>query len=126
MPKRIPQNELDAVQRAVIGSPEGAGIEEISKVLSIRLPRRTLQRRLALLVEQKRIIVEGRARASRYRVPLARLVGRVKLTAYAEAYVPLSLEGEEIKQAVREPIQNRCPVGYNRDFLNSYHPNETF
>ena len=41
MPKRIPQNELDAVQQAVAGSPAGAGIEEISKVLSIRLPRRS-------------------------------------------------------------------------------------
>jgi fido (protein-threonine AMPylation protein) len=44
----------------------------------------------------------------------------------AEVYVPLSPEGEAIKQAVREPIQNRRPVGYNRTFLDSYHPNETF
>ena len=131
MPKRIPQNELDAVQQAVTGSPAGAGIEEISKVLSIRLPRRTLQRRLALLVEQKRIIVEGRARASRYRLSV--IIGDThavqasqKATGRGEVYVPLSPEGEKIRQAVRQPIQNRRPVGYDRDFLDSYHPNETF
>jgi hypothetical protein len=31
-----------------------------------------------------------------------------------------------MKQAVRAPIQNRRPVGYQRDFLNDYRPNETF
>jgi hypothetical protein len=134
MPKRIPQNELDVVQQAVGAFPEGAGIEEISRALSIRLPRRTLQRRLALLVEQKQIIIEGRARASRYRIPA--ITGDVTVQVLggfgfsgqmsAEVYVPLSSEGEAIKQAVREPIQNRRPVGYNRAFLDSYHPNETF
>lgn len=131
MPKRIPQNELDAVQQAVGGFPEGAGIKEISKVLSVRLPRRTLQRRLALLVEQKRIIVEGRARASRYRLLVITGAGHAeqdsqKAAGRGEIYVPLSPEGEAIRQAVREPIQNRRPVGYNRAFLDSYHPNETF
>lgn len=131
MPKRIPQNELDVVQQAIGGFPGGAGIEEISRALSIRLPRRTLQRRLALLVEQKRITVEGRARASRYRLPVITGEGLAeqasqKAAGRGEVYVPLSLEGEAIRQAVREPIQNRRPVGYNRAFLDSYHPNETF
>lgn len=35
-------------------------------------------------------------------------------------------EGEAVKNAVREPIQNRNPVGYNRAFLNDYRPNESF
>ena len=132
MPKRISQNELDAVQQAVGHFSEGAGIEEISKVLSIRLPHRTLQRRLALLVEQELIIIEGRARASRYRLPGITINGSLglslglKAAVHGEVYVPISPEGERIKQAVREPIQNRSPVGYNRAFLDSYHPNETF
>ena len=131
MPKRIPQNELDAVQQAVGGFLEGAGIEEISKALSIQLPRRTLQRRLALLVEQKRIIIEGRARSSRYRLPVITGQGHAEQTSQktagrGEIYIPLSPEGEAIRQAVREPIQNRRPVGYNQAFLDSYHPNKTF
>ena len=131
MPKRILQNELDAVIQTIAGFPEGAGVEEIKGALGRRMPRRTLQRRLALLVEQKRITIKGRARASRYRLPV--IIGNVngvlpslKGDMHGEVYVPLSPEGEVIKQAVREPIQNRHPVGYNRAFLDSYHPNETF
>ena len=131
MPKRISQNELDAVLQAVAGFSEGAGIEEIRTALGGRVPRRTLQRRLALLVEQKRLTVKGRARASRYRLPV--IIGNVngvlpslKADMRGEVYVPISPEGDAIRQAVREPIQNRRPVGYNRAFLDSYHPNDTF
>ncbi|MCK5232075.1 MAG: Fic family protein, partial [Desulfobulbaceae bacterium] len=131
MPKRISQNELDAVLQAVAGFSEGAGIEEIGTALDGRVPRRTLQRRLALLVEQKRLTVKGRARASRYRLPV--IIGNVngvfpslRADMRGEVYVPISPEGDAIRQAVREPIQNRRPVGYNRAFLDSYHPNDTF
>jgi len=62
MPKRIPQKELDVVIEAVAGFSAGAGIEEIQRALGGSVPRRTLQRRLALLVEQKRLTVYGRAR----------------------------------------------------------------
>ena len=44
----------------------------------------------------------------------------------SEIYIPVSHEGEGIKQAVRAPIQERHPVGYNRAFLDSYRPNDTF
>ena len=131
MPKRIPKNELDAVQQAVAGFPAGAGIEELSNMLSVQLSRRTLLRRLALLVEQKRIIVEGRARASRYRLTAITGDGHEqqtsqKIAGRGEIYVPLSSGGEEIRQAVCQPVQLRRPVGYNRDFLYAYRPNETF
>ncbi|MHB8551591.1 MAG: Fic family protein [Acidiferrobacterales bacterium] len=99
-------------------------------MLEIQLPRRTLQRRLALLVEQKRLTVEGRARGSRYRrspVELAvKIVGGAKAAANLTIYIPVSPEGNTIKQAVRAPIQDRHPVGYNRDFLDAYRPNDTY
>lgn len=131
MPKRIPAHELNAVLQAVGRFPEGGGIEEISGVLDGNLSRRTLQRRLALLVEQKSITVAGRARASRYRLAVVSgaVTGELPAVmgvAHGEAYVPLSPEGHEIKRAVREPIQNRRPVGYNRAFLDGYRPNHTF
>jgi hypothetical protein len=131
MAKRIAQNELDRILRAVAGFPEGAGLGTISKALDNNVPRRTLQRRLALLVKQNKLAIDGQARASRYR--LAEGAGAAAATLpvirgekYDEVYVPLSPEGEEIKQMVRQPIQNRRPVGYNRDFLDVYHPNATF
>ncbi|VAX14473.1 hypothetical protein MNBD_GAMMA24-851, partial [hydrothermal vent metagenome] len=56
MPRTIPQDELDAVFKAVIDFPDGASIEDIRDSLEIDLTRRTLQRRLALLVKQNRLV----------------------------------------------------------------------
>jgi len=132
MPKQVPQAELDAVLGVVTRFPEGASLEDVDGALAHKWPRRTLQRRLALLVNQGRLTVEGRARASRYRLPAATVEVRgVSATAAVgavrgEAYVPTSPEGEAIKRIVREPIQSRRPVGYDRTFIDAYRPNETF
>lgn len=131
MPKLVPQAKLDAVLQAVARFPEGGAIEDIGEVLEVKLPRRTLQRRLALLVEQKRLTVKGRARGSRYRLPAITgeahiVLPAITLEARGDAYIPISPEGAIIKQAVRDPIQNRRPVGYDRAFLDAYRPNDTF
>ncbi len=132
MPKRIPQNELDAIKKAVAHFLKGAAIEEIGGALASNMPRRTLQRRLALLVGQKRLIIEGRGRGSRYfQSGITFQIHSVRHAHYADnvelgVYIPTSSRGEAIKQAVREPIQNRDPVGYNRAFLDEYRPNDTF
>lgn len=132
MPKRISQNELGKIVGAVAHFPEGAGVGEISGALNDDVPRRTLQRHLALLVEQNQLTVEGRGRASRYRLSggvgvATAVLPALRSKAYGEVYdVPLSPEGEELRQAVRQPIQQRHPVGYHSDFLDSYHPNATF
>lgn len=131
MPRQIPQDELDAVLAAVARFPEGATLEEISSTLEIQVPRRTLQRRLAKLVAQKRLLAEGRARGSRYKLPVITGEARIaepsdKFEARGEIYIPVSPEGKQIKQIVRQPTQNRKPVGYNREFLNAYRPNKIF
>lgn len=131
MPKHISQDELNAVLQAVAGFPDGASLEEISEALGGVVARRTLQRRLALLVAQKRLTAWGRARASRYRVmkdtgTVTVTLPALRMEARGEDSVPLSPEGAEIKQTVRQSIQNRQPVGYNRAFLDSYTPNTTF
>ena len=57
MPKKVSQGELDSVLQAVAQFPKGASLEDVSGVLEIAMPRRTLQRRLALLVEQGQLTV---------------------------------------------------------------------
>ena len=98
MPKPVPENEISIIMQAVARFPYGGSIDEIDAALNIKLPRRTLQRRLALLVEQKRLTMEGRGRASRYRssTTIETNVGEVQITfpmmkveADAEVYVPL-------------------------------------
>lgn len=134
MPRKVPQDELDAVLQAVARFPEGAALEDIGAVMAIALPRRTLQRRLALLVEQGRLSMAGRGRGSRYGIPAKAVKagpspGNITVKGYApdvEIYIPVSAEGQSVKQAVRAPVQRRHPVGYNRAFLDDYRPNVSF
>jgi Fic family protein len=131
MPKQFPEKGLDDILEAVARLPAGASLGDIAQYLKEKLPRRTLQRRLAHLVARKRLIVEGRARGSRYRLPIVTGEGQpaareAAFTGQGEIYLPISPEAETIKQAVRAPIQDRHPVGYNRAFLDGYRPNRTF
>lgn len=131
MPKIVPQNELHEILEAVTRFPQGASFEDVFNSLMHRLPRRTLQRRLANLVKHNKLIVEGRGRAHRYRNPaitgtLNATLGVLEAQISGELYVPTSPEGESIKKAIREPLQKRRPVGHNRVFLDAYRPNETY
>ncbi|QKT03383.1 Fic family protein [Ectothiorhodospiraceae bacterium 2226] len=132
MPKRIPEKELDAIVAVVAAQPEGMPVSAILEALPAELERRTLQRRLALLVDKQRLIAEGEGKGRRYCAPVAitgaanLIVGKATVEARGELYVPLSPEGEDIRQAVRAPIQSRKPVGYRRDFLDDYQPNVTY
>ncbi len=132
MPKRIPEKELDAIVAVVAAWPGAVPVSAILEVLPAELERRTLQRRLALLVEQKRLIAEGEGKGRRYRASATStnagnlIAGDVMVEGLGEVYVPLSPEANEIRQAVRAPIQNRQPVGYRREFLESYQPNVTY
>jgi hypothetical protein len=132
MPKRIPEQELEAILAIVAAHRDGVQVRTIREGLPYELPPRMLQRRLALLVEQKRLVAEGRGKGRRYRTTVA-IAGEgrlsadsARLEARGEVYVPISSEGEATKQAVRAPIQNRQPVGYQRAFLDDYQPNVTF
>ena len=131
MPKKIPEQELEAIVAIVADQPDGVQVKTIREELEFDLPPRMLQRRLALLVQQKRLFAEGHGKGRRYRLSSGNVVvspspGELATTGHApqvEVYPPISAEAEPIKQAVREPIQS--PVGYNRTFLDDYRPNET-
>ena len=128
MPKQVPSDQLDAALAAAAQFPAGGSIEDIGGALTNRMAHRTLQRRVARLVAEKRLIAEGSGRASRYRPSAgAHLVlPALTMQASVEAYVPISPEAEAVKQAVRETIHQRRPVGYDRAFLDAYRPNQTY
>ena len=130
MPKVVSPQEFDQVVGLIAQYPAGIGAEGLVQALGSGMPRRTLQRRLATLIEQKRIISEGSGRALKYR--LAVITGTVSVTlapvtmqASGEIYIPTSPEGEEIKAYVRQPRQQRKPVSYKNEFLEQYHPNQS-
>ena len=69
MPKLIPQSELEAVYGIVEQFHTDASFDDIRRELQTKSSRRTLQRRLAQLVEQGQLILKGRGRGSRYGIP---------------------------------------------------------
>jgi hypothetical protein len=101
MPRTTPQTELDQLLALIAAQPVGLGIEAIAQALGDSLKRRTLQRRLATLVTQGQVQMQGEARAARY-VPSPQVVtGNLSVQdaagtvqAFAEVYVPTSPEGE--------------------------------
>ena len=131
MPRRIASTELEALIEVVGRFPEGASIDEIARAPEIDLSRRTLQRRLAALVENARLVLEGRGRGSRYRVsrsvvleaePVTLSLHMTSSPVEVEVGIPLSPEGTYVKRLVRAPIHDRRPVGYERTFLRTHDP----
>ncbi len=131
MPRVILQEELNRLVDLISEHTDGIGIDALLQSLGGSLQLRSLQRRLATLVEQGRVQMFGEARLVRYRrtprVVTASIEEKLNATDQisAEIYVPISLEGEEIKAYVRQPRQLRPPVGYRLEFLEQYHPNHT-
>lgn len=127
MPKEIPQNELNELVEILANFPEGASLHEILNTQNIQVHRRSLQRRLALLLKLGRIIVVGESRARRYKLPPIKNEENSNSTVKTkiESVIPLSPISENIQTQVRQPIQARTPVGYNRKFLDEYRPNVT-
>jgi Fic family protein len=133
MPRVTPQAELNRLVELISAQQDGLGIDAIAQQLDHTLLRRTLQRRLALLVEQGRIQMLGEARSVRYARPLPTVHGVLAaqeevgdtMRAVGEVYVPTSPEGAEIKAYVRQSRSLRPPVGYKLEFLEQYHPNHT-
>lgn len=132
MPRLTTPQELDHLVSIIAAHADGVGIDGLFQRHGNSLPRRTLQRRLALLVAQGRIQTVGEARAVRYLVapPALNPAAPTPQVAdtperAAEVYVPSSPEGEAIKAFVRQPRQLRPPVGYMHEFLEQYQPNHT-
>ena len=104
MARLTPTQELDQLALLIARHPEGIDSESLLRQFGGALQLRTLQRRLAGLVEQGLISVQGQARAVRYFPAEQGIASTVTaaLTDEAEAYVPVSAEGAYIKAYVRQ------------------------
>lgn len=126
------ERDLQTIEDAVRGRPEGVTAQQIQEALESPTPRRTLQYRLKALVDSGRLARVGAGRAVRYRASShpsssAGAAQRAFTTPTSEANgaPPLSEGGAEILDLIRQPPAARTPVGYNRAFLDAYRPNAT-
>lgn len=125
------QHEYDAILKNMAYFPNGASSEEIRIALKWPISHiRTMQRRLATLVQENRLLVEGGSRSRRYRLPLSKkdliLVTATPVERKNDWGIPLSAAAEIIREKVQQSIHLRIPVGYNREFLDQYRPNNTY
>lgn len=118
------ENQLTTLLGVLHGHPNGLMIDEIDAAAGIGVDRRTLQRRLDALSQRGQIVVEGKTRATRYRLsddappPIERAAPLQR-----DLFVPLSKSGGDVLRRITRPIQVRKPVGYDRGFLDGYRPN---
>jgi Fic/DOC family len=129
--RRIPEQVSKQIEDVVRNHPDGVTAPQIAAALNSTVPPRTLQYRLKYLVDHKRLSMEGEGRWARYQLPhieaaVGTAAGRAEAKAVGEALLPLSKAGAEIQEYVRRPPEKRKPVGYDRNFLESYRPNASF
>ena len=126
MGKRIPEEKFQAIELIVSMFPDGTGIREIANKLDEKIPRRTLQYRLKHLVDEGRLLIDGEKRGVKYRLPVTTATYRKVPKEDAGSGESFSESINEIRKYIRQPIETRKRVGYDRKFLDSYLPNKSF
>jgi Fic family protein len=114
--EKIDSPTTEKIVQVLVRHPSGATIEQVGVVIDV--PRRTLQRRLAELVTNRRVRATGRGKQRRYHLA-AHDGGPVD-------ELPVSRPGQQVRSMVRRPLSRRSPVGYVATFLESYQPNRDF
>lgn len=123
MTQEIEQQNEEII--ALLGKyPEGISRGKISEYLSFDINDKTLQRRLAALVDEGKIARKGERKATRYHpleAPIETDKGHLK-DSPANIFSPKS---QEKLKFLDVPLHVREKVSYNRDFLDSYVPNQS-
>jgi len=121
VPKKIPKEEFEQIESILQRFSKPVSINEIQDQLG-QIPFRTLQRRLAWLVEHKRIESMGERKNRRYRLSPTSTSRKKNLE---DTQIPISNEGREVLTLVTRPLNTRMPRGYQNSFLEEYEPNSS-
>ncbi len=91
-----------------------------------------MQRRLRKLSDIGKVRSSGKGKGTRYFLsdqpgpPQQLHQDEAALEAEGGLFVPISEVGQRLQKLVRRPEAERPPVGYVREFLSNYKPNNTF
>jgi Fic family protein len=110
-------------------NPKGLSRGEIAEKYKFPIENKTLQRRLAALVQSGQVIKTGERRGTKY-YPVSK-AAQAKLGTggpeISDSEHPFFSESSlEALKVLEKPPHTRGIVSYNRDFLEDYVPNETF
>jgi Fic/DOC family len=132
MPHQLLTNQQEEILSLLARNP-GLTSEEIRNGLKNPPTLRSVQRRLVELIAVRHIAAVGKGKTTAYKllapIDIHAVSPRVATSSAEEsyfAYIPLSEGGREVFSYVRRPIAGRTPVGYQREFLDAYIPNESW
>ncbi|MDE0422863.1 MAG: Fic family protein [Gammaproteobacteria bacterium] len=111
--------------------PKGIGVQGLALELDADLPRRTLQYRLGRLIDIGRLVREGQGPSTAYRLPHSLDAGVPDREASPGLHRGVEVAPDHLQRLRNElrrrylsrPANERAPVGYRREFLDSYVPN---
>ena len=86
------------------------------------IARRTAQRLIAQLINNGQITAKGNGRVRRYfsaNKPASQIALRPQEDHFP-AFIPVSVDSQDILAYIELPSQMRKPVGYQRDFLDAF------
>ena len=118
-PKVEIENERKSIMAVLEEFPDGVRLGGILAKLDFAINRDSLRYRLKGLQTDGLVEVSGRRGGTRYKS--AADAGKHE----GGPAIPLSEGSRELLELVRRPLHARKPVGYQREFLEDYQPNET-
>jgi Fic family protein len=116
-----PEALLQAMANLAANGHPAATSAELAKAVGTSLP--TAKRMLAKLVEQSKVEVVGKARATRYRIQTA--APSQAASGETPGHSVWSTASLELRRRLSLPLAARQPVTYRREFVEAYRPNET-
>lgn len=121
------ESEVEAIVKELENHPEGASPQQLQEASGLSQVR-TLQRRLALLIEEGKIRATGKSNTRRYHLiqKESTIPPEKARETQTAAAIALSAEGQNVLTRIRMPLTARQPVGYKWEFLDRYMPNDTY
>lgn len=113
------------IVKFLLDKRDGARFSDVAEKLGGRASERTLSRALEDLAAQGHVVREGQAKHYIY-FAAAQRQPEVRAKAEAAWAIPLAEDSLETLRYISLPRERRAPAGYDRGFLGSYIPNETF
>jgi len=118
------ERQMDKIITILESNPKGLSRGQIVNNLNFSLNDKTLQRRLASLVDEGRILRTGKKKATKYypaKIPIETNKGQKK----DKAHGIFSPKSRDALKFLEIPLHARDFVTYKREFLDIYIPNKT-
>ena len=93
------------------------------------MPRRSIQRQISTLIKNGQVTPKGNGKSRRYFDSSTESPTQEILKTNKDIFpnfIPLSADSKDIIRYINQGLEERKPIGYQSEFLESYQPNETW